>query len=489
MMTRSRVRNASTSITSSIKEWTARLVRLGKNLRYPKIFFPFVLGAAIRFAFAPFMEQRWDVYVWRLEQVLVYNYHVNPFWPQSGSGVPLELAWGYPPLWLLTLLAIYPVYSIFYSPQLPANVTSLWHTWPETGNPVEAYHSFIPVGLPTLNIIDKTPIIVADLLIALVLYETIKRDSPRHAYYALVAWLFNPYVIWISSVWGMFDAIPALLVLLSLYLMIARRYKSSALLLAASALFKLYSVILIPIMSCLIYKRGEKTKALKYFLLSACVLLITVFTAYAIAASLSGQDPLSLSTQLTVNLLYKRASPDWQGSNIFQNLTPLAVLNGVFAKLQVSTNIPISPVLMGIAVLFLAFQILRSKSISEQEIITWLVVAHFATYLTYSVVNEQYLVWVLPLILVLAAKKNSLALRYFYWAISGFFIFYIVYHYDLSYFISPYYLPIPLGIRIPTDQLIQASVVIIIYVLGIKLATWKLNKSENTNENTSKRGR
>jgi len=476
MKTKSSVRNASASITGAIKEWTARLVRLGKNLRYPKIFFPFVLGAAIRFAFAPFTEQRWDMYVWRLQQALVYNYHVNPFWPQSG--VPLELAWGYPPLWLLTLLAIYPVYSIFYSPQLPANITVLWHKWAETGNLFEIYRSFVPVGLPILNIIDKTPIIVADLLIALVLYELIKRDSPKHAYYAFIAWLFNPYVIWISSVWGMFDAIPALLVLLSVYLMIARRYKSSALLLAASALFKLYSIILIPIMFSIIYKRGEKTKALKYFLLSTCVVLITTFTAYAIAASLSGQDTFSLSTQLTFNLFYKRASPDWKGENVFGNLTPLAVLNDVFKKLQVSTNIPISPVLMIIAVLFLAFQILRSKSMSEQEIIAYVVVAHFATYLTYSVVNEQYLVWVLPLILVLAAKKNSVALRYFYWAISGFFIFIIAYRYDLAYFISPYYIPMPPEIRIPTDQLIQASVVIIIYVLGIKLATWKPNKKE-----------
>ena len=468
--------NAPATVTRVFKEWTSRLAQLGKNLRQPRILIPFIVGAAIRFAFAPFTEQRWDMYVWRIEQVLVYNYHVNPFWPQSG--VPLQFAWSYPPLWLLSLLAIYPVYLIFHTPQLPVNVASLWHTWPVTGNLFEAYHSFVPVGLPILDLIDKTPIIVADLLIALVLYELIKRDSPKHAYYALIAWLFNPYVIWISSVWGMFDAIPALLVLLSVYLLIARRYKSSAVLLAVSVLFKLYSIILIPIMFFIIYKRGEKTKALKYFLISTCVTLITAFAVYAIAASVSGQNPLSLSTQLMVNLFYKRASPDMFGQNMFQNLTPLAVLNDIFKKLQVSTNIPVSPVLMSIALLFLAFQILRSKSMSEQEIIAYVVVAHFAIYLTYSVVNEQYLVWVLPLILVLAAKKNSVALRYFYWAISGFFIFYLAYQYDLSYFVSPYYLPMPLGIGIPASQLIEASIILVVYILGIKLATWKPDKNE-----------
>ena len=475
-MIKNSVKKALASTTGTIQEWTARLVQLGKNLRSPKILFLFILGAAIRFAFAPFTEQRWDMYVWRIEQLLVYNYHVNPFWPQSG--VPLALAWSYPPLWLLMLLTIYPVYSRFYFPQLPANITLLWRKWAETGNIFEIYRSFVPVGLPILDLIDKTPIIVADLLIALVLYELIKRDSPKHAYYALVAWLFNPYVIWISSVWGMFDAIPALLVLLSVYLLIARRYRSSAILLAVSVLFKLYAIILIPIMFLVIYQRGEKAKALRYFLLSTLVVLIATFTAYAIAASLAGQDPLSLSTQLTVNLFYKRASPDWAGQNLFQNLTPLTFLNEVFKDLNVSTNIPISPILMGIALIFLAFQILRSKSLQDQEIIAYAVVAHFVTYLTYSVVNEQYLIWVLPLILVLAAKKNSSALRYFYWAISAFFILDIVYRYDLSYFLSPYFFSMPTEVRLPIGLLIGPSIIIIVYALGIRLATSKSNKKQ-----------
>jgi len=475
-LTKNSVKRALASTTGAIQEWTARLAQLGKNLHSPKILYPFVLGAAIRFAFAPFMEQRWDMYVWRIEQVLVYNYHVNPFWPQSG--VPLELAWSYPPMWLLTLLAIYPVYSLFYFPQLPASITVLWRKWAETGNLFEIYRSFVPAGLPILDLIDKTPIIVADLLIALVLYELIKRESPKHAYYALLAWLFNPYVIWISSVWGMFDAIPALLVLLSVYLLIARKYRSSAILLAVSVLFKLYAIILIPIMFLIIYKRGEKVKALRYFLLSTLVVLIATFTAYAIAASLAGQDPLSLSTQLIVNLFYKRASPDWGGQNLFQNLTPLTFLNEIFKDLHVSMNIPISPLLMGIALIFLAFQILRSKPLQDQEIIAYAVVAHFVTYLTYSVVNEQYLIWVLPLILVLAAKKNSVNLRHFYWAISGFFILDIMYRYDLSYFISPYISLTPPEARIPVYLLIQPLIVIIIYALGIKLATGKPNKKQ-----------
>lgn len=475
-MANNSARRASAGISGIIKEWTHRLVQVGRNLSTRKILFPLILGAIIRFSLAPFMEQRWDMYTWRLEQALVYNYHINPFWPQSG--VPLELVWSYPPLWLLILLAIYPVYSIFYRPQLPANIALLWKKWAETGNLFEIYRSFVPVGLPVLDMIDKTPIIVTDLLIGLVLYELIKRDSPKHAYYAFIAWLFNPYVIWISSVWGMFDAIPALLVLLSVYLLIAKRYASSALFLAASTLFKLYSIILIPLMCLMIYKRGEKKETLKYLLLSTCTVLVVTFGTYAIAASASGQNPLSLSTQLTMNLFYKRASPDWGGENLFQNLSPLTFLNVTFKELKVSSNIPVSPVLMGIALFILAFRILRSRSMSEQDVIVYAVVAHFVVYLTYSVVNEQYLIWVLPLILVLAAKKNSMPLRYFYWGISAFFFLDIIYHYDLSYFLSPYYFPMPTEVRLPISLLIGPSIIIIIYALGIKLATSGSNKKQ-----------
>ena len=467
--------NAS-SVARVFKEWTSRLARLGNNLRQPRILIPFIVAAAIRFAFAPFTEQRWDMYVWRIEPVLAYNYHLNPFWPQSG--VPNVLAWSYPPLWLLTLLALYPIYSHLFSPQLPANISVLWQKLPQTGNVFEIYRSFVPAGLPILDLIDKAPMIVADLLIGLVLYELIKRDSPKYAYYALIAWLFNPYVIWISSVWGMFDAIPALLVLLSVYLLIVRKYKSSVILLVASALFKLYSIVLIPIMSIIIYKRGEKAKALKYFVFSTLATLIVTFMTYAVAASLAGQDPLSLSIQLSENLFYKRASPDMLGQNLFQNLSPLTFLNQVFTSLHVSTNIPISPVLMSIAVILICLQIFRSKSLQDHEIIAYVVVAHFATYLTYSVVNEQYLVWVLPLILVLAAKKNSATLKYFYWAISGFFILVIMYRYDLAYFISPYFSAMPPETRVPIILLVEPLIVITVYAFGIKLATGKSNDKQ-----------
>ena len=447
-----------------------------KPLLKPKIAVPLIIGALIRLSLAPLTEHRWDMYIWRLNQAFVYHYQVNPFWPEPA---PLEFAWGYPPLWLLTLLLVYPIYSLAFSPPLPANVSELWHTWIETGNMCEAYHSFVPNALPILSLINKAPIIIADLLIALALYKLIKPTSKKYAYYAFFAWLFNPYVIWISSVWGMFDAIPTLFVLLSLHFLLVKKYVHSTFLLVISALFKLYSIILIPLMFLIIYKRREKIQAVKYVLISICLILLTTFATYAIAASLSGQNPLTLSTQLTFNVFYKRSSPDWKGENMFVNLTPLVVLNELFTKLDVTKNIPVSPLLMSTALLCIMISVFKNKTLSKQDIIAYVVVTHFTVYLTYSVVNEQFFIWVLPLLLFLAAEKKSNSLKYFYWAMSIFNVFYITYRYDLSYFISPYFLPDTLGLwnrpLPPPDPLVLAWIVGILYIIGIKLALWKPN--------------
>jgi len=207
--------------------------------------------------------------------------------------------------------------------------------------------------------------------------------------------------------------------------MLVKKYVYSAFLLATSVLFKLYSIMLIPLMFLMIYKRREKTQAVKYLLISICLVSLTIFATYAIAASLSGQNPLTLSTKLMFNLFYKRASPDWEGKNMFQNLTPLVALNELFKNQNVSTNIPVSPLLMGIALLCIMVSIFKKNTLSKQDIITYMVVVHFAIYLTYGVVNEQFFIWILPLLLFLAAEKKSASLRYFYWAISIFVVFYI----------------------------------------------------------------
>jgi hypothetical protein len=436
----------------------------------PKILASLVIAIIIRLFLAPLTEQRWDMYNWRLSQVFVYQYHMNPF--SLPLSIPSVFSWSYTPFWLFILLLVFPIYNALSPLSYPQNPEMLWKRWGETSNMFEAYHSFVPPNLPLLDLLTKLPVIAADILIALVLYKMAKSYySESNANYILLAWLFNPYSIWISSVWGMFDHIAILFVLLSLWFFLQKRYDASAICTFVGVSLKLYPALLIPVFAFIRYKESKKLKkAIRYFLISAGLSVTVLFLSYFISFILSGQEPLYSSVQNILYLIRGRASPDWMGQNIFYGLTPLFVLVVIFSKAGLgSANIPVSPILMLIGITILLLKLRSTENISREVVISYVVVTHFIIYMTYTVVNEQYMTWILPIMLLLALEKKSTALRYFYWILSGIAILYICIHYDLSYFISPHFSPGYLSIFIPPSDLLLVVAFLSLYVIGIKL--------------------
>jgi hypothetical protein len=399
----------------------------------------------------------------------VYHYGINPFWPKPSA--PLEFAFGYPPLWLFTLLSVYPLFRLVTPISYPKNPSALWnpYPWPGPTQFFESYRRFIPINLPVLDLITKTPIIIGDVCISIFLYKMIKSISnEKYARYAALAWLLNPYAIWISSVWGEFDAIATLFVIISLYYLINNKLNKSALMLSIGVLFKLYPLLLIPVFALIIFKQSKKIKdGLKFCLISGGTILLSVFITYVGFAAAFGQQPLSLSVQLTYNLFVKRSSPQWMGQNVVSGLTPLLVLNGLTG----ASNIPISPILMSAGLLLILYELWKIKKISIDGIVSFTVVSIFMIFITYTVVNPQYLTWILPLLLILASTKKSSLIKYFYWALSIIGIIFIMYStIDLSYNISPYFVSKYLGIQISPEILALSIGIAILYAVGIKFA-------------------
>jgi hypothetical protein len=308
-------------------------------------------------------------------------------------------------------------------------------------NICEAYQSFIPANLPLLDFLIKLPIIVSDLLIGLLLLKITtefagKQKASRYLYY----WIFNPYVIFISSIWGMFDSIPTLLTLWAVWLFAQKKYDKSALILASAALFKMYSIIISPILAFIYYKNEKKLfGAVKYFAIVSAFTVFVTFFSYFCSTIIFGKNSLNTSIALTWQLFKGRSSPDWEGSNIFFGLTPLTALGALFKQLNVKTNIPISPILLGLALLIILVKIRKEKNLNIVKVFSYVTIVHFTIYLTYSVVNEQYLIWILPFLLILLAL-NKLEMFFIYWTISIITMLFIFAHYiNLSYFISPYF--------------------------------------------------
>jgi len=445
------------------------LKNLAKRFLKSKTAIILTLAVLIRFSLAPFTEHRYDMYIWRLNQALAYQYHINPLNPPAWIDKNATLFfWSYPPLWLLLLLTVYPIYNLAVHPKFPANVSELWLDMYTFKNPCEAYHSFKPENLPLLDLLIKTPLIISDLAIALLLIKIIRKFSGKEkARNHANMWILNPYVIFISAVWGMFDTLPTLFTLLAAWLLLEEKPNKSAVSLSIAALFKMYPIIFAPILALIHYKEYRKpAAAIKYLLTATGLTILVMLLVNFCFALIFGQEPLGTSITTVWLLLKGRASPDWYGSNIFFGLTPLNTMDGLFKQLNIKANIPISPILIGIALIILLFAISRKKNLDRADFFSYITVAHFAIYLTYTVVNEQYLMWILPFLLVLAGIRSDSKIMFIYWTISLTTMLFIFAHYgDLSYFISPYFVPGYLG-YLPWLTLFGLTATIV-YLLGI----------------------
>jgi len=128
-----------------------------------------------------------------------------------------------------------------------------------------------------LNLALKLPLILADLACALLLWRLVQRAtaSRRTALTVTAAYFLNPVAIAVPSMWGMFDALPALLALVSMLLLAGGRDVWSALVLGLSAGFKgFYTAFYLPFFAFYVWKKERNlTTPLRYALCFSAVIL------------------------------------------------------------------------------------------------------------------------------------------------------------------------------------------------------------------------
>lgn len=96
--------------------------------------------------------------------------------------------------------------AVGYLPFWPALLGGLYEVYALLGSPTPYLYYFLI----------KQPIIIADVLTAYFLFRYVERRGSSKASFVLKLWLLSPYTIVVSSIWGMFDAIAVLFVVLAL---------------------------------------------------------------------------------------------------------------------------------------------------------------------------------------------------------------------------------------------------------------------------------
>ncbi len=391
------------------------------RIRGKEKFLFLIFGITIRVLLAPWTEHRFDSYVSRLWCTLIYGHDLYPFEPVIPPNYPLELRYSYPPIWLLVTLVMFLIWSGITGFKFPESASTLWNHGVVVGNIFESYRSFVPPSLPLLDLFFKLPNILADVGIGYLLFD-LARDT-KYEKAVLFLWILNPYTIQISSIWGMFDPLCTFFAFYSVYLLSKKKFYLSALFLSLGVATKMYPMFfLIPIL-IYVYKKNGLRKSFKFFTISLFVGIL-VFSSFLLFPG---------GLEFLYRIFIFKASPDWYGKNLISGLTWTYLLT----LFQWEKNVPFFPLIFTPLYLMLIYFFWRGKN-DFDSLVACLGSILLLTYLSYTVVNPQYVFWVLPFLLYLVIKgKFSKKL---YTLISAILFIYIYGRHNPLYFISPVYI-------------------------------------------------
>jgi len=307
-----------------------------------------------RIVLAPFTEHQFDVGTFKNMATLAYSLNIDPLY-----------YWSYGPVWLYIILGVYPFYLLI---------------------------SLVQPSELIANLVIKLPLIIGDLALGACLYylsNSVTRNE-RLSKVVAAAWLFNPLVIFVSSVHGMFDQLPALFTLLSLIFLAKRKIGLSAIFLSVAFSTKLYVVFLIPFLLLPLAKE-KSSKALR-FLVAFFVTTFILYSPYLL-------DYNTVNVLISVYSGYKGFGkflgyPVGLASFIPYSDLPaplLFVLTNQFFTLLIP------------ALIAMTYYIWKNKQLFTFDIQVLnrnIAVGLLAYFLAYQFIHVQFVIWVLPSLLI-----------------------------------------------------------------------------------------
>jgi hypothetical protein len=437
---------------------------VSRFLQNKKLLYVAVLGLAVRAALAPFTGHPFDISTWFLiSNEIIHNQFV--------ISAQLSVAPSF--YYTLTITAYmyhYLAGGFNSSPILLSSLPAAIRSAADWTGPSRT----IVVPNWQFLVILKTPFILSDLGCSLLVYRIVsKLYNQQLALFSFALIFLNPMLIWVSAVWGMFDSLPAFFVLLSTFLILNEKYSLAAVSLAVAIGFKVYPIFFVIPVALYIYKKTHSLRILAAPAASFSLSMLAIFSPFlrhlpAVMQAYLGTTATGSTSNTVVayGLTYWSIAPlahisaDMAGNLSFLLFIALGILTTLLSAILMIRNTDFQT--------FLYSQVLTTSTI-------------FFSYLT---VNEQWFVWLLPPIVLLAASKwirmrsvlilSVLALIYS-WSNSLFAAFFLPTSlYDPNivesiYFITSHLIPFRLVLMASIGLIFSAFLATIIFKIGNKI--------------------
>jgi len=277
----------------------------------------------------------------------------NSLFPQPVPGI------GYPPPWSLVLALSY----------------------------LFSYNLFPNIILYNLAV--KVPIIIGNILLSLLVGKMVMRltSDNGQSQNAVRFMLFNPYVIYTTTIWGQFDTVSVLLMLFAAYWLAQEKSRLSAVALGTAIALKVIPIVLLPLLIFQEKKRGGLRRPFEY----------AVYTLGVVALSFA---PFLVG---------------WSIKPVLDNWNIHFVRVGAFSPMSILLPFGVHASANGLEILgylwlpslVLICYVISRRSITKlSNLILAALAIMLAVSLTRSWVSEQNLNFVLPLVLLASITQG-----------------------------------------------------------------------------------
>lgn len=231
----------------------------------------------------------------------------------------------------------------------------------------------------SLDILLKIPAIITDIITSFLIFIIAKRYTTyKIALSSMIFYTFNPGIIFISSIWGQIDSIYTLFLILTIGCFIDNKPKLSASFFALSVLTKPQSLVILPFLLILFYKKYSFKKLLETAFVFTSIFLL-IFLPF-IKSSLFEIYKLYSTLYVHYNLTSYGAYNFWGlgGFNVADNITFL------FISYQVWGYILFGVVFIGIIYKFL-------KNNDDKLIYMYSALLFFGFFMLFTRIHERYM--------------------------------------------------------------------------------------------------
>ena len=354
---------------------------------------PLLVGLAIREALAPWTGHPFDFEIWVRLGVLALSganpYSLLPYIPHlSFAPYSLVTSISYPPLPAFIFAATYGFYQL-------------------VGSPSAFLYYFLL----------KQPMVISDLLVAVLLIQLIslKGDSNLGLKIAKL-WIYLPFAIIVSAMWGALDPVALVLILASLYAFEIKKPILSAGLLGVAVYLKLMPIIFLPLF-LVNSKLSTINKATFASIALVIPLLGTIVPFY-----LLGWNPSGIYSAVS----YQGDLPGFGGMGVFNALFLLSPRQSAFTMVLSLVWIPA-------LLAAYAYSYVKKAPLIEALLITVILFAIFR-----PTMPEQWAVYPIAFLLLLWNHEN----RTHIFAIAGVATAYLVVN---NFLLVRFFSPISLG--------------------------------------------